>query len=125
MLPRSGRRGPADAAPLSGPRWIRTAPVARILDARPGTDPLRWRSRSRNSWAGSLAVRSKRGMTETPKVNLNQVERGIEEALRKFTGGGTSSNGGVTEITAGERIDNIGHFSALAIEEASATTAKD
>jgi vacuolar-type H+-ATPase subunit H len=64
-------------------------------------------------------------MTEIPKVNLNQVEHGIEEALRKFTGEGTCANGAPTEITAGERIDKIGNFSALAIEEASAVTAKD
>jgi hypothetical protein len=64
-------------------------------------------------------------MTEISKINLNQVERGIEEALRKFTGEGTGANGGPTDITAGERIDKIGNFSALAIEEASAMTAKD
>ncbi len=64
-------------------------------------------------------------MTEIPKVNLDQVERCIEEALRKFTGEGTGANGAPTEITAGERIDKIGNFSALAIEEASAVTAKD
>jgi hypothetical protein len=64
-------------------------------------------------------------MTEIPKINMNQVERGIEDALRKFTGEGTGANGALTEITAGERIDKIGNFSALAIEEASAMTAKD
>jgi vacuolar-type H+-ATPase subunit H len=64
-------------------------------------------------------------MTEIRKVSLNQVERGVEEALRNFAGQGANNGGEVLEITAGERIDNIGNMSALAIIEASETTAKD
>jgi hypothetical protein len=56
--------------------------------------------------------------------NLEKVERGIEEALRNFAGGEANSSE-VREITAGERIDKIGHMSALAIIEACETTAKD
>jgi aspartate/glutamate racemase len=56
--------------------------------------------------------------------NLDKVERGIEEALRNFSGRG--ANGGeLPEITAGDRIDKIGSMSALAILEASEMTAKD
>jgi len=62
-------------------------------------------------------------MTEIPIVNLNQVERGVEEASRNFTNGG--NGGDVPEITAAQRIDRIGNMSALAIIEASETTAKD
>jgi hypothetical protein len=56
---------------------------------------------------------------------LNQVERGIEEALRKFAGNGANVSGEVLEITAADRIGKIGNVSALAIIEASETTAKD
>jgi vacuolar-type H+-ATPase subunit H len=56
---------------------------------------------------------------------LIQVERGVEEALRNFAGHGANGGGEVTEITAAERIDKIGNMSALAIIEASETTAKD
>jgi vacuolar-type H+-ATPase subunit H len=49
----------------------------------------------------------------------------IEEALRKFAGNGANGGGEVPEITAAERIDKIGNVSALAIIEASETTAKD
>jgi len=56
---------------------------------------------------------------------LDQVERGIEEALRNFAGNGANASGEVPEITAAERIDQIGNMSALAIVEASETTAKD
>jgi vacuolar-type H+-ATPase subunit H len=56
--------------------------------------------------------------------NLDKVERGIEEALRNFSG--RRANGGeLPEITAGDRIDKIGSMSALAILEASEMTAKD
>jgi cell division septum initiation protein DivIVA len=64
-------------------------------------------------------------MTEIRKSGLHQVERHLEEALRNFAGHGASADGAATEITAGERIDKIGNFSALAIIEASETTAKD
>src|SRR6266705_1066379 len=64
-------------------------------------------------------------MTEIRKVNLNQVELGVEEALRNFAGQGANNGGEVLEITAAERIDKIGNMSALAIIEASETTAKD
>jgi vacuolar-type H+-ATPase subunit H len=56
---------------------------------------------------------------------LTQVERGVEEALRNFAGRGANGGGEVPEITAAERIDKIGNMSALAIVEASETTAKD
>jgi hypothetical protein len=61
---------------------------------------------------------------ETHSRNFNQVERGVEEALRNFAGGG-ANDGEISEITAGERIDKIGKMSALAIVEASEMTAKD
>jgi len=61
---------------------------------------------------------------ETHLPNFKQVERGVEEALRNFAGGG-ANDGEMPEITAGERIDKIGNMSALAIVEASETTAKD
>jgi hypothetical protein len=61
---------------------------------------------------------------ETDSRNFNQVERGVEEALRNFAGGG-ANDGEIPEITAGERIDRIGNMSALAIIEASEMTAKD
>jgi vacuolar-type H+-ATPase subunit H len=69
-------------------------------------------------------------MTEIRKMGrkngaLNEVERGLEEALRNFAGPGASVTGSESEITAGERIDKIGNFSALAIIEASEATAKD
>ncbi len=53
---------------------------------------------------------------------LTQVERGVEEALRNFAGRGANGDGEVPEITAAERIRSM---SALAIIEASETTAKD
>ncbi len=56
--------------------------------------------------------------------NLDQVERGIEDALRSFAG--REANGvELPEITAAQRIDKIGNMSALAIIEASETTARD
>src|SRR6266568_930458 len=61
---------------------------------------------------------------ETHLPNFKQVERGVEEALRNFAGGG-ANDGEMPEITAGERINKIGNMSALAIVEASETTAKD
>ena len=59
----------------------------------------------------------------TDKPDLDQVERGVEEALRNFAGRGNSAE--VPEIAAAERIDKIGNMSALAITEASEMTAKD
>jgi len=56
---------------------------------------------------------------------LTQVERGVEEALRNFAGRGANGDGEVPGITAAERIQKIGSMSALAIIEASETTAKD
>jgi hypothetical protein len=56
---------------------------------------------------------------------LNQVQRGVEEALRNFAGKGVNGSGATPEITAAERIDKIGKMSALAIIEASETTAND
>jgi hypothetical protein len=66
-----------------------------------------------------------RVMTEIREISLKQVERGIEEALRNFAGQGANNGGEVPEITAGERIHKIGNMSALAIIEASETTARD
>ena len=64
-------------------------------------------------------------MTEMRHRDLSQVERGVEAALRNFAGNGANAGGEVPEITAAERIDKIGNMSALAIIEASETTAKD
>jgi vacuolar-type H+-ATPase subunit H len=64
-------------------------------------------------------------MTEIDKASLKEVERRLEEALRNFAGNGLSTNGAVTDITAGERIDSIGHLTALAVQDASERTAKD
>jgi hypothetical protein len=72
--------------------------------------------------------------TEIPPRNLIRVERGVEEALRNFTGvqtngsdfTGAQTNGSeLPEITVAERIDKIGNISALAIGEASEMTARD
>jgi vacuolar-type H+-ATPase subunit H len=64
-------------------------------------------------------------MTEIRHLDLSRIERGVEEALRNFAGNGASGGGEVPDITAAERIDKIGNISALAIMEASETTAKD
>jgi hypothetical protein len=64
-----------------------------------------------------------RGMAEIQQ--LNQVQRGVEEVLRNFVGREAIGGGVVPEITVAERIDKIGSMSALAIIEASETTAKD
>jgi hypothetical protein len=64
-------------------------------------------------------------MTEIRKISLSAVERGVEEALRNFAGQGANNGGEVPEITAAEPIDKIGNASALAIVEASETTARD
>ena len=45
--------------------------------------------------------------------------------MRNFAGNGAADGGKVPSITAVERIDKIGNMSALAIVEASETTAKD
>ena len=59
---------------------------------------------------------------EIPLRNFSQVELGIEQALRNFAHG--EGNGSeLPAITAAERIDKIGNMSALAIAEASETTA--
>jgi uncharacterized protein YgbK (DUF1537 family) len=61
---------------------------------------------------------------EIPPRNLIRVERGVEEALRNFTG--VETNGSeLPELTVAERIDKIGNISALAIGEASEMTARD
>jgi hypothetical protein len=65
-------------------------------------------------------------MTEIRKIGgLNDVERRVEQALRNFAGPGASGAGNPNEITAGEQIDSIGNFTALAIIDASERTAKD
>jgi hypothetical protein len=61
---------------------------------------------------------------EIPQRNFSQVERGVEEALRNFASG-DANDGELPEITAAEPIDKIGNMSALAIVEASETTAQD
>src|SRR6266542_5077849 len=66
-----------------------------------------------------------RGVSMTEIRQLAQVERGVEEALRNFAGHGTNGGGEVPEIITAERIEKIGSMSALAIIEASETTAKD
>jgi putative cell wall-binding protein len=62
--------------------------------------------------------------TEIPPRNLIRVERGVEEALRNFTGVQTNGSA-LPEITVAERIDKIGNMSALAIGEMSEMTARD
>ncbi len=62
-------------------------------------------------------------MTEVRQ--LHEVERGVEKAWRNFAGNEANGGGAVPEITATERIDKIGNMSALAIMEASETTATD
>jgi len=57
--------------------------------------------------------------------NLDQVERGVEEALGNFACHGAHCGSEVPDITGAERIDKIGNMSALVIIEASETTAKD
>jgi hypothetical protein len=64
-------------------------------------------------------------MTEIRHLDLSRVERGVEEALRDFAGNVANGGGEVPDITAAKRIDKIGDISALAIMEASETTAKD
>jgi hypothetical protein len=61
---------------------------------------------------------------EIPPRNFSQVERGVEQALRNFAGGEVNGSE-LPAITAAERIDKIGNMSALAIAEASETTAND
>ncbi len=78
-----------------------------------------WTSGANDHSLAILEAQAERGDAMTEIRELNQVERGIEEALRNFTGNG--ANG----ITAAERIEKIGNISALAIIEASETTAKD
>jgi phage-related tail protein len=64
-------------------------------------------------------------MTEIRKFSLKQVERGIEDALRNFAGQGANSSGEVPEITAVDRIDQMGNSTARAVIEASDSTARD
>ncbi len=79
-----------------------------------------------------LLIAISESRNSTPKISvssgecgLNEVERRLEEALRNFAGNGSSADGAVAEITAGERIDKIGNLTALAIVDASERTAKD
>src|SRR5437016_1868226 len=58
-----------------------------------------------------------------PLRNFSQVERGIEQALRNFAHAEVNSSE-LPAITAAEGIDK-GNISALAIAEASETTAND
>ncbi len=60
----------------------------------------------------------------THSRKMDQIQRGVETALRNFAGHGTNGNE-PSELTATERIDKIGNMSALAIVEASETTAND
>jgi hypothetical protein len=55
---------------------------------------------------------------------LEEVQRGVETALRNFAGNGTDG-AAPSESTGRERIDKIGNMSALAITEASESTARD
>jgi hypothetical protein len=55
---------------------------------------------------------------------LEEIQRGVETALRNFASNGTNANES-SDLTAMERIHKIGDMSALAIVEASETTAKD
>ena len=49
-----------------------------------------------------------RAMTEIRQLNLNQVERGVQEALRNLAGDLANGGGEMREITAAERIDKSG-----------------
>lgn len=60
----------------------------------------------------------------TQSRKLDDVQRGVETALRNFAGHWANGNGGSAPART-ERIDRIGSMSALAIVEASETTAKD
>jgi hypothetical protein len=55
---------------------------------------------------------------------LDDVQHGVEMALQHFAGNGAKV-GDPTEPVGAQRIDQIGTMSALAIVEASETTAKD
>jgi hypothetical protein len=61
---------------------------------------------------------------ETHSRKLDDVQRGVETALRNFAGHWSNGNGG-SEPVGTERIERIGNMSALAIVEASETTAED
>jgi len=72
--------------------------------------------------------------TEIPPRNLIRVERGVEEALRNFTGvqtngsdfTGAQTNGSeLPEITVAEPTVNSANMSGIAIGEASEMTARD
>ncbi len=60
----------------------------------------------------------------TQSRNLNDVQRGVETALRNIAGRGTN-NDDIAEPVAMDRLDKIGNMSALAIAEASETTARE
>jgi vacuolar-type H+-ATPase subunit H len=60
----------------------------------------------------------------TRSRSLNQVERGVEEALQNFVGRRPDA-AEVLAIPAADRIEKIGTISARAIMEACETTAKD
>jgi phage-related tail protein len=55
---------------------------------------------------------------------LDELQRGVETALRNFTGNGADGHE-PSDLAAMERINKIGNMSALAIVEASETTAED
>jgi len=60
----------------------------------------------------------------TQSRNLNDVQRGVETALRNIAGRGTNDDD-IAEPVAMDRLDKIGNMSALAIAEASETTARE
>ena len=61
-----------------------------------------------------------------PSGTLDQVERGVEQALNNFVGSSRAThNGELPNITAADRIERIGNVSARAITEACETTARD
>jgi len=60
----------------------------------------------------------------TQSRNLHDVERGVQTALRNFAVQSATAEER-SEPFAADRIDRIGNMSALAIVEASETTAKD
>src|SRR5207248_11742927 len=63
-------------------------------------------------------------MTERHHIDLKQVERGIEEALRSFAGNGRGGSE-LSKPTAEEPIEKIGTVSAVSIVDASELTARD
>jgi hypothetical protein len=72
----------------------------------------------------SIARKNRGHLMSIPVRNLDEVRRGVEEALHTF-GSRQKVTGNPPPITAGERIEKIGSLSAKAILDACEATAKD